>query len=585
MKKQKWNLKLLYSSPTDPQIEKDVVELERLYTVFAKKYDTPKKKYLSDTQILLIALTDYEKLLGKSSGKPLMYFHYLSHMDSRNTKATSQISLFSNRLTHAGNKVLFFEISLGTIIAAQQKKILSDKNLAHFRVLLERIFSDATHTLSIPEEKIMGLKSIPSHDMWVMAFGRNLNEQTVMWKGKRVPLPEAQNMILSLSTPDERRNLNTAISETLKKVSSFSEAEINAVVTNKKINDELRRFKTPYESTVQSYRNDPKVVEQLVAAVSAANPVAQRFYALKARLLKQKKLSYSDRGAKIGTIKKTFSFEQSGDMLRNIFGSLDTKFADILGRYLKNGQIDAFPRIGKMGGAYCSSSYGEPTFVLLNHVDTLGSFSTFAHEMGHAFHSELSEFQGSIYSNYSTALAETASTLFESIALESVFDSLSDAEKIIVLHDKINDDISTIFRQIACFNFEQEIHATVKEKGFISKEALAELHNKHMKAYLGPVFDLTNDDGYFWVSWSHIRNFFYVYSYAYGMLVSKALLRRYHADKSFWKKIEQFLAAGGKDSPENILREIGIDVSKAEFWKESLKEIEKDIMRLEELTA
>jgi len=68
------------------------------------------------------------------------------------------------------------------------------------------------------------------------------------------------------------------------------------------------------------------------------------------------------------------------------------------------------------------------------------------------------------------------------------------------------------------------------------------------------------------------------------MLVSKAFLRRYKQDPSFWSSIEQFLAAGGKDSPENILKEIGIDVSEPGFWEEGLKEIEEDIAKLEKLT-
>jgi oligoendopeptidase F len=161
---------------------------------------------------------------------------------------------------------------------------------------------------------------------------------------------------------------------------------------------------------------------------------------------------------------------------------------------------------------------------------------------------------------------------------------LSPARQIVALANKINSEITMIFRSIACFNFESDLHAEIRSTGFVPKERIAALHNKNMQAYLGDTFELIPDDGYFFVAWHHIRRFFYVYSYAYGILVSKALLRRYKQDKSFWKKIEQFLSAGGKDSPENILKEIGIDVSKPSFWKEGLKEIEDDISKLEKLT-
>src|ERR1700728_4800503 len=96
-----WNLELFYKNSKDPQIEKDVAEVERLYAEFAKKYDTKNKKYLTDAKALLSALTDYENLAKKATIRPIMYFTFASHMDSRNTEATAQISLISSRFTKA----------------------------------------------------------------------------------------------------------------------------------------------------------------------------------------------------------------------------------------------------------------------------------------------------------------------------------------------------------------------------------------------------------------------------------------------------------------------------------------------------
>ena len=73
-----WNLSLLYKSPEDPQIEKDVVALERMYASFAKKYDTKSKKYLSDTGALRKALTDLEKIKAKADWKPVLYFNFIN---------------------------------------------------------------------------------------------------------------------------------------------------------------------------------------------------------------------------------------------------------------------------------------------------------------------------------------------------------------------------------------------------------------------------------------------------------------------------------------------------------------------------
>ena len=579
-----WNLKLLYSSENDPRIETDIRTFEKNTEAFAKTYDVPVKQYLEESLVLHKALTEYEKLIGQAGLKALMYFYYLRDTNASNPVVPARISLIENRMAKAQNNLVFFENSLGKIVPEKQKVFLEDPLLTHYKVFLKRIFENAVHDLSVAEERIMNLKSLPAHNMWVSANESIMNTKTVTWKGKVLPLSQAAQTIHNLSTQKERQKLSTLVTEVLKSLAVFSEKEMNAVLTDKKIDDELRGYATPYAQTVKSYDNDPAVIEQLVKVVTSKASIAHRFFKLKAKLLKQKKLLYSDRGAHIGTIKAQFSFEKSTELLKKIYNGIEPKYSDILDSFLQKGQIDVSPRIGKQSGAYCSSSYLNPTFVLLNHTNDFKSLTTYAHERGHAFHSEISRAQGPIYSHYSMSLAETASTLFQSHALEAVYDSLSDSEKIVLLHDKINDDISTIFRQIACFTFEQDLHAGIKTKGFLSKEEICEIHNKNMKTYLGPVFTLHPDDGYMFVQWSHIRRFFYVYSYAYGMLVTKAFLRRYKQDPSFWSSIEKFLAAGGKDSPENILKEIGIDVSEAGFWEEGLKEIEDDIIKLEKLT-
>ncbi|MEK7646573.1 MAG: M3 family oligoendopeptidase [Patescibacteria group bacterium] len=579
-----WNLKLLYSSDKDPRIETDIRTFEKNVTAFATTYDVSDRGYLEDASFLQRALVEYEKLIGQSGLKALMYFYYLRDSDASNTSAPAHISLIENRLAKVQNSIVFFENSLGKISLEKQKLFLEDPLLSHHKIFLQRIFSQAIHDLSIPEERILNLKSQPAHSMWVSANESIMNMRTVTWKGKKLPLSEALQVIHTLPTSKSRQRLSMLTADVLKTLAVFSEKEINAVFTDKKIDDELRGYSTPYAQTIMRYHNDPIVIEQLIKTVEGHSHIAHRFFKLKARLLKQKKLFYSDRGASIGTIKSKFSFEKSTTLLKSIYDKINPKFSQILDSYIQKGQIDVSPRIGKTGGAYCWSTYLNPTFVLLNHTNDFRSFITYAHEMGHAFHGEFSRSQGPLYSSYSMSLAETASTLFQVLALEAVYETLPDAEKIILLHDKISADISTIYRQIACFNFERDLHRDIRAKGFLTATEIGELHNVNMKKYLGPAVTLVPEDGYMFVQWSHIRRFFYVYSYAYGMLVSKSFLRRYKQDPSFWPSIEKFLSAGGKDSPENILKEIGVDVSGSDFWIEGLKEIEDDIAKLEKLT-
>ena len=165
--KLEWDLTLLYKSPNDPQIEKDMIAYERICADFTKKYDRKEKAYLSDETALLRALTDYEKLSAEASGKPLYYFHYCQHMDSHDKMANEKTALFSARLAKAGNLVQFFNVSFGKIPQKKQKEFLASKKLARFKVFLERAFADARHLLSEAEEKIISLKRLPAYELWI----------------------------------------------------------------------------------------------------------------------------------------------------------------------------------------------------------------------------------------------------------------------------------------------------------------------------------------------------------------------------------------------------------------------------------
>lgn len=577
-----WNLELLYSGHDDPQIEADVRAVERAYSAFDKKY-RGRIDYLEDEDKLLDALTDFELIFTKLPlTKPLSYFDYCRDLDSRDSIARAKATALFERFAKNEHKIVFFELALAKVPEEQQKEFLKSKKLAHFRYYLKMHFERAKHDLSEAEEGILGLMRIPAYKQWIMSTEKLLNKQTVDFQGMRIPVSEALQRIHDMPI-SLRRELHEKTMGVLESISDAAESEVNAIITDKKITDELRGYSEPYDQTILRYQNDRRSVMALVDAVTKNFHISHRFFELKAKILGLSKLEYSDRAIGIGENVKEISFDEAVAILRDVFGSADTRYLEIFDSYLENGQIDVYPRVGKTGGAYCSHNLNAPTFILLNYTKTMDQVMTLAHEMGHAIHTELSKSRAAIYQNYSFATAEVASTLFESFAFDAMFEKLSKEEKIIALHKRINDDIQLIFRQIACFNFEVDLHALIRARGELSKEDIRALLNKHMGAYMGPIAEMKDVDGNFFVCWGHIRKFFYVYTYAFGQLVSKALYVKYKEDKSYIKKINTFLSAGGSDSPENIFKSIGIDVTTEDFWQNGLWAIDKDIDKLERL--
>ena len=418
--------------------------------------------------------------------------------------------------------------------------------------------------------------------MWVSGQQKMLSQQTVEYNKKKITLSQAFNILSDLPTK-KRRSLYTKINIVLKENSYFAEAEINAIYNYKKVLDERRGFAKPYSDTVLSDQNDEKTVEALIHAVTKGFRISKRFYKLHKKLLSESSFELSDRAVKIGEIKKKFDFNKSVEIVKKAFAKIDKKYENILDSFIENRQIDVYSKKGKNSGAYCWGAGMLPTFILLNHADNIMSVEILAHEMGHAIHTESSKKQAPLYRLYTMATAEVASTFFEQVVIDDMENLLSDNEKIIFLHNRIMGDMSTIFRQVAFFNFELELHTRIRNEGQVSKEEIAKLMSKHLRSYLGSDMKITNDDGYLFVYFSHMRRFFYVYSYAYGQLISRVLFENWKHDPSYSKKIEKFLTAGKSMSPKDIFKSIGIDTGNPAFFEAGIKSIENDIKKLESL--
>ena len=579
--KTEWNLGHIYKGDIKKLVAKDLVIIKKLYLTFAKRYRKD-KTHLKNPKALAKAIEEFEKLsIDKAGERPSAYFSYRISLNSQDNEAEAELAKLSDFYANLSNELEFFFLEIGKIPKDLQKKFLLSKELLPFRYFLKKLFESAKHHLTEAEEKIMNLKGAPAHGMWVSGFSKLLNKQVIKFENQDLPIAEAFAKIPTLEK-SRRHALHQEIMKALQNISDFSESEINAIVTDKKIDDKLRGFKTPFEATVKGYENESKTVKDLVDAVTKNFSLAHRFYKIKAEMLGDRKLVYADRGARVAKVETKISFADAVEKTINSFSSAHPDFGDFVRECFQNGLVDVFPKKGKHGGAFCSSPATLPTYILLNHIDDFRSLTTLAHEMGHGIHAKYSKKQRPIYEGHTIATAEVASTFFENLVFEEALKNVSAKEKMILLHDKINDDISTIFRQIACFNFENELHLTVRKEGFLPKERIAERLNKHMQSYLGPVFELTPADGYFFAAWSHIRNFFYVYSYAFGQLISDALYENYKKDKTKIKDVIQFLSAGASDSPENIFKKIGINPNK-KLFETGLRRIKNNIDELEKL--
>lgn len=586
----KWDFSPLYKGDSDPKIKKDLESFQKAHRKFVKKWQN-RDDYLTKPVVLKKALTDYFNLMKTAKGG-YDYGYYLFLRQSQeedNPKLKALANKFNDITVKIGNEMQFFSMRLSKVNSKTQKLFLSAPGLAPYNKYLKDLFSEAKHLLSEPEEKIMNLKADVSHGRWTDMVSTLLAKQTrevYGQDGKKTV--KSFGEIIQLNQHKSKKVRDSAFraaNEILEKYAEVAEAEINAILANKKVNDELRGWPRPDSSRHFADDMETHVVDALAEAVEANFKIAQRFYKFKAKLLKQKQLAYNERLVPYGKTDFNYNYEEGVKLVEKTFSKLDDELNQIYMGFVKNGQIDAFPKKGKTGGAFCASNTSlQPTYILLNHTNTLRDVLTLAHEAGHGINNELiKKDQPSWYFGTPLSTAEVASTFMEDFVLEEVLSQSDQEAELSIRMMKLSDDISTIFRQIAGYRFEQDLHNSYRAQGYLPAGEIGKIFKKHMVSYMGPAVKQEDGTENWWVYWSHFRSFFYVYSYASGLLISKAMQRKTRQNPEFINEVKEFLAAGTSKTPKEIFQKMGIDISQKKFWQDGIKEIDEFLTDTEKL--
>lgn len=586
-----WNLSQLYVSDDDPAIEADLRLCEEAYSKFESKWRAT-AGLAEDAALLLQALTDWEELASRYGydGKPGYYFRLRSSQDVTSPAIRARLALIADTAKKNADRSRFFPLLLGQTTAEQQQRILADKTLAHFHPYLRQLFAEARHNLSEGEERVFSYLIEPAYGKWaemIEGFLASEVREVVDENGQTIQAGYG-DLDRFLTSPHHPTRLSAieATNSILTKHVAAAENELNAILETKKASDQLRGFAQPESERLLADMIDQSSVDAMAAAVSERFDLSGRFYQLKSQLLGQPKLLYGERNVGIGDLDADYSFDRSCAVVQQALGQLDPEFAEIFQDFSRSGNFDVYPRSGKRSGAFCAYDRIDlPTYILLSHTDTLRDLATLAHEVGHGINDELiKKSQTALYAATPLSTAEVASTFMEDFALREATKDLSDKHQLAVITAKLNDDVATIFRQVAAYSFERELHARYRSEGYLSKEVIGDLFQKHMSLYLGDSVEFDASSQAWWVGWHHFRRPFYVYSYASGLLISKSLQAKTRKNPAFIRDVKKFLSAGMSATPKEIFSSLGIDITDKAFWRDGLAEVERTLNEAERLT-
>jgi oligoendopeptidase F len=575
-----WNLTPLFKNDDDPKIIVERKKAEKESYKFINKWKN-RHDYLSHPKILKQALNEYENWFRHYGANAYeeYYFDLRNQQNKNNPKLKAKFNQSQEISLKIANDIQFFELNIAKTPLKLQSKFLNDRGLKVYKHFLERLFISAKYLLSDKEEKILNLKSIPAYSNWQkMTSGFLSKEKRKVLISKNKKAEKGFSEILKLMSNSRkiiRDSAAKAFNDILRKHVDVAEAEINSILANKKIDDELRGFSRPDEGRHISDDIETKIVDEVVDVVEKNYSISQKYYNFKAKLLKLKKLEYHERNIPYGKLDKKYRFAQAINIIDNTFSRLDKGFGQIFNSFIKNKQFDIYPAQNKSGGAFCAHGLiSQPTYILLNYSDQLKDVLTIAHETGHGINNELiKQRQNALNFGTPISTAEVASTFMEDFVLQEIIKGANEELRLAIMVDQLDNFVSTIFRQIACYQFEKDLHREFRAKGYLSKEEIGKIFSKDMLAYMGKSVVASTGSENWWIYWSHIRTFFYVYSYASGLLISKSLQNMVKQNPVLIEKVKEFLASGLSDSPKRLFLNLGIDISKKSFWEKGINEI------------
>ena len=575
----RWNLSDLFAAHDDPRIEATLISCrvgaEKFAGRFRPAFDNPQAL---TAEILLRALQELE-IVYEALGRVGSYAGLLYAADTSRPEYQDLDQRVEQRSTEIRNLLLFFELAWLKIDDDIANKLIKDEQLKDYRHFLSSMRRYRPHTLSESEEKLLNEKDNTGRN----AFGRLFSEMTssLVFKLDRDGKTEELNLsqILSLLHEPDRELRQRAMETVYRELSQHGQVLTfiyDTLIQDNLTMDRLRSYRNPMEQRHLSNEIAGAAVNTMMTVAEKNYPLAHDYFRLKAKLLELPHLALYDQYAPVGKEVRPFPYTNAQSVILDAFEAFDPTFRDLAGEFFANNWIDAEIRKGKRGGAFCASpSPRLHPYVLCNYDDNLRDVMTVAHELGHGLHGCLSRKQN--YFNYDTPLttAETASVFAEMLVFDHLLEQQSDREvQIALLAGKIEDIFATVFRQNVLTRFEELAFSARKEKR-LTPEALGQLWLEANSRYYGDAVSMP--ENYRW-GWSYIPHFihsrFYCYSYVFGQLLVLALYRMYKDEgKSFVAKYIALLEAGGSDSPDALLKPLGVDIHQPEFWQKGFEEI------------
>lgn len=583
-----WDLTLLYATP-----EKWAEEFESLqsgYTALAKY----KGRVGESAQTLRDSL-ELEKSFNIRIERLYHYAMLKTSGDSSDNANLAREGQLQNLLTKIGEVTAFLSPEIQAISDADFERFLSHPVLADWTVALKKIRRLRAHTLSEPEERLLALGSsaLRGHRETFsqltnvdMKFGSLSDE-----KGGEHSLTQSSYLSFLEKRDNELRKRAFHQFYAEFKDHAFTLASSLASSVRADVFGARARNYTSALENALFYDDVPVAVyDNLIGAVRANLAPLHKYYELRRRVLGLAEIHHYDTYVPlVAEMDTNTSFDEAVEKVLASLGPLGSEYVSVLGAGLRGRWCDRYENKGKRSGAFSSSSYGNPPYIMMNYkADVFSDVYTLAHEAGHSMHTWYAQANQKFQDyDYPIFLAEVASTFNEELLTHHLLENTADRKmRAYIISRQIDGIRGTVYRQTMFAEFEKIIHATEEAGGPLTLDWFRATYRQLLEAYFGSGFSIDSELELECLRIPHFYSAFYVYKYSTGIAAAISLAQKILSGGS--ADVEAylgFLKSGGTKYPIPTLAAAGVDMSTPAPIEAALKLFARRVDELEELMS
>jgi pepF/M3 family oligoendopeptidase len=508
--------------------------------------------------------------------------------DSYNTTARRLLSELEMEGVRLQKAELRFRAWIGGVADVLPAVIRQAGSSGAHAFYLRELAGQSRYLMSDAEESLAAELSLSGETAWGKLQGTLASQLTVNFerngKAEKLPITALQNLGHDPDAGVRRRayEIELAAWESVREPMA---AALNGVKGAVATLDKRRGRTDALHASIDQARIDRDTLNVMIGVMRDSFPMFRRYLRAKAKRLGHAgALPWWDLFAPAGRSERHYTWEEAKHLITTQFRTFSHRLASLAERAFDRNWIDAEPRDGKRGGAFCMSIEAvDESRILCNFDGSLDQVFTVAHELGHAFHNECHVGKTILQTTTPMTLAETASIFCETIVTDAALAATQSAEEEIAILETYLVSAAQVIVDISSrYLFEKEVFER-REKVELSADDFCEIMLRCQKATYGDGLDERYLHQYMWAWKPHYYRgglSFYNYPYAFGLLFGTGLYAIYkERGKSFVPEYEQLLASTGEGTAADLAGRFGIDIRKPEFWQGSLSIIGERIDR------